>query len=75
MRLIWISVAVIGVGVVALGTLWILQGSNLVHIEPVLCAGDCEPVVGHQPSWQIAGTGAFIAGALATTLAARRLRR
>lgn len=75
MRWTWISVWVIGVGVVALGMLWILQGSNLVHIEPILCAGDCEPVMGHQPTWQIAGVGAVLTGALTATLAARRLRR
>lgn len=75
MRWTWMSVLAIGVGVVALGTLWFLQGSDVVHIEPVLCVGECEPVVGHHPEWQLAGVGAVVAGGLATGLAVRKLRR
>ena len=74
MRWIWTSVSVIGVGVGALGALWFLQGSDLVHIDPILCVGDCEPVVGHHPSWQVAGAAAFAGGAFVTTLAVRRRR-
>lgn len=74
MRLIWTSVSVLGVGVGALGALWFLQGSDLVHIDPILCVGDCEPVVGHHPRWQIAGAAAVAGGALITTLAVRRRR-
>ncbi|MEU0312655.1 hypothetical protein [Nocardioides sp. NPDC006273] len=64
-----------GLGVIALGALWFLQGSELVHIQPVLCAADCEPVVGHQPVWQLAGVVAILTGALASLAALRKLRR
>lgn len=74
MRWIWACVGVLGLGVGALGTLWFLQGSDLVHIDPILCVGDCQPVVGHQPTWQVAGAGAVAVGASVTAVAARRLR-
>jgi len=75
MRWTWITLFVAGLGVLALGTLWFLQGSDLLHVEPVLCAGECETVSGHQPTWQLAGAAAFLAGGLASTVAVRRLRR
>jgi hypothetical protein len=71
----WIMVSLLGLAVTALGTLWFLQGSDLLHIEPILCATDCDPVGGHQPAWQLAGLAAVLAGMLATTLALRKLRR
>lgn len=74
-RWTWISVSVAGIGVVALGVFWFLQGSDLVHVEPILCAADCEPVAGHKPAWQVAGGGAVIAGTIATLLAVGKLRR
>lgn len=64
-----------GLGAIALGALWFLQGSDLVHIQPVLCAADCEPVVGHQPVWQLAGAVAILTGTLASLAALRKLRR
>lgn len=75
MRWIWMSVLAVALAVSGVGILWFLQGSDLVHIEPIACAGDCEPIVGHHPEWQVAGTVAVLAGAVATTLAVRKLRR
>lgn len=74
MRWIWMSVSAVGLAVSGVGILWFLQGSDLVHIEPIACVGDCEPVVGHHPAWQVAGAVAVLTGALATTLAVRKLR-
>lgn len=73
MRWTWITLLLTGLGVAALGTLWFLQGSDLVHMQPVLCAADCEPVVGHQPAWQLAGAAAVSAGGFASIVAVRKL--
>jgi hypothetical protein len=75
MRWIWMSVSVVGLAVIAVGLLWFLQGSDLVHIDPIACAANCEPIVGYRPAWQVAGAVAVLTGALATTLAVRKVRR
>ena len=49
-----------------LGLLWFLQGSDLVHIKPILCFANCEPITGKSLTWQIAGAIFFIVGALLT---------
>jgi hypothetical protein len=54
-----------GVIAVLLGGLWLLQGLGLVHIRPILCFADCEPIVGPSPGWAIAGAVALVAGGLA----------
>jgi hypothetical protein len=46
-----------------LGSLWFLQGSDLVQIKPILCFADCEPITGKSTTWQIAGAVIFVAGA------------
>jgi len=74
MAWVWRSVAVLGTGMGALGVLWFLQGSDLVHIDPILCVGDCEPVIGHHPTWQVAGAGAVAVGATVAALAVRKSR-
>jgi hypothetical protein len=75
MRWRWKTFLLLGLGLSGLGVLWFVQGSDLLHIEPVLCAADCEPLVGHQPLWQLVGAATFIAGGLASTTAVRKLRR
>ena len=47
-----------------LGLLWFMQGSDLVHIKPILCFANCEPITGKSLTWQIAGAVFFIIGAL-----------
>jgi hypothetical protein len=68
------SVAVLGALVFAVGCLWLLQGSDVVRIDPVLCVGECEPLVGRQPAWQLTGGAAMVTGALTTGTALRKLR-
>lgn len=70
----WVSVSVAGLLVGGVGLLWFLQGSDLVHIEPIACVGDCVPIAGHHPEWQVVGAVAFLTGALVATLAVRKLR-
>jgi len=57
-----ITVLVFGILIALLGALWFLQGSDIVHIKPILCFGDCEPVTGLSPQWQINGVIAITIG-------------
>ena len=57
-----ITVLVFGILIAMLGALWFLQGSDMVHIKPILCFGDCEPVTGLSPQWQISGIIAIVIG-------------
>ena len=45
-----------------LGLLWVLQGADLVRIEPVGCVAECEPVTGGSAGWLTIGVLAFLAG-------------
>lgn len=45
-----------------LGLLWFLQGSDLVHIKPILCVANCEVVQGGSLLWQIIGAVMFALG-------------
>ncbi|KQR08537.1 hypothetical protein [Cellulomonas sp. Leaf334] len=64
-----------GLALVALGALWFLQGSGLVRIEPVACVGNCAPITGHRPGWQVAGALTAAVGLLIIGVAARWRRR
>lgn len=70
----WLAALATGIALILLGTLWFLQGSDVVHIQPVLCAADCEPVTGWHFWWQLAGVLTAGIGTLATFAARRRLR-
>jgi hypothetical protein len=54
------------------GLLWLLHGADVVHVQPILCIADCEPVVGGSTAWLIAGLIAMLAG---IALVARDLKR
>lgn len=45
-----------------LGLLWFLQGSDLVHMKPILCFANCEPITGGSLQWQIIGAAVFAIG-------------
>lgn len=55
---------IFGIIILLLGLLWFLQGSDLVHIKPILCFADCEPITGISPQWQITGAITLIIGCL-----------
>lgn len=74
MRIVWGALGVVGLVAVAVGSLWFLQGSDLLHIDPIACAADCEPVEGHQPAWQVAGGVAVAVGLGASSTAWRKFR-
>ncbi|KHL17777.1 hypothetical protein CLV56_0394 [Mumia flava] len=53
---------VAGVTLVLLGSLWVLQGADLVRIRPILCVADCEPLTGGSPTWFVIGIVSVVAG-------------
>jgi hypothetical protein len=56
---------VVGLISVLLGGLWLLQGLGVVHIRPILCFADCEPIQGASRAWAITGLLMVTAGAIA----------
>lgn len=53
----------LGIIMTLLGLLWFLQGSDLIHLKPILCFADCEPITGRSLQWQIIGAVTFVVGA------------
>ena len=66
---------VAGVAVMLLGALWLLQGADLVHIRPILCVTNCNPVTGGSIAWLVAGIVAFFIGLLLAAVGTRHLHR
>ena len=67
-----ILIGIVGVLAMALGLLWLLQGLDLIHLRPILCVADCEPVEGGSATWAIVGLVTAAAGAWAAFRGARR---
>jgi hypothetical protein len=57
-----------------LGLLWLLQGADLVHIRPILCVANCQPLEGGSIGWMSAGAVFLVLG-LAAIATGRRRRR
>ena len=49
---------------IALGLLWLLQGTGIVHLRPILCVADCDEISGTSAEWAIIGLVATVAGGL-----------
>ena len=47
-----------------LGGLWLLQGLGLVHVRPILCFVDCDPIQGPSSTWAVIGAVALVIGGL-----------
>ena len=58
-------VLVFGIVASLLGGLWLLQGLNIVHVQPILCLADCAPVGGASPKWAIFGAVLLVSGVAA----------
>lgn len=73
-RLTWRRVARIGLGIVLtlLGLLWVLQGADLLRIEPILCVANCQPITGGSPGWLAAGALTLLGGLLVLGVRRRR---
>jgi hypothetical protein len=70
--LTWI---LLGVGLTLLGLLWLLQGADLLHIRPILCVTNCEPVEGGSIAWMTAGALVLAGGLVLTAAGVRRRGR
>jgi hypothetical protein len=57
-----------------LGLLWFLQGADLVHIRPILCVANCQPLQGGSIGWMTAGALFLILGLAAVVVGLRRRR-
>ena len=67
----WIA-GVAGVISVLLGGLWMLQGLGVVHVRPILCFANCEPIQGASRTWAIVGVLVASAGVSAIYFLAKR---
>ncbi|MCF6468568.1 hypothetical protein FAF44_09245 [Nonomuraea sp. MG754425] len=63
-----------GTLLILLGLLWILQGADVVQIDPILCVADCRPVTGGSPGWLAAGVVAAAVGIVLVMMRPRQRR-
>lgn len=56
--------AVLGLAGALVGGLWLLQGLGIVHLRPILCFADCEPLQGPSATWVVIGALVFAAGSV-----------
>lgn len=52
----------LGVLLTLLGLLWVLQGVDIVRIEPIMCATSCEPIHGGSLGWFAVGVLTLLCG-------------
>lgn len=69
------ALTILGVIVALLGMLWLVQGLGIIQIDPILCAGDCEPITGRSVEWTITGTIASFVGIVSVGAGLRRVNR
>ncbi|WP_243668725.1 hypothetical protein [Methanoculleus chikugoensis] len=58
-----------------IGLLWLLQGTGLLRIRPILCIANCEEIVGPSPVWAVSGLIALVIGAIVVFVSVRGIRR
>ncbi len=69
------AVIFIGIIMALLGLLWSLQGAGIIHLRPILCFANCEPITGKSPLWQAIGVIAFFSGIVIIVANVRRIYR
>jgi hypothetical protein len=57
---------------ILLGLLWILQGADVIRMQPILCVANCQPITGGSPGWLAIGLVALVAGLRAVGALQRR---
>ena len=70
-----ITSLVVGVALMLLGSLWLLQGADLVHVRPMLCVTNCKPVTGGSVAWLTAGVVTLLIGLLFVAASTRYRHR
>ena len=59
------TVLVVGAMSALLGGLWLLQRLGVVHVRPIHCFADCQPIQGASSAWAIVGFFMVTAGVIA----------
>jgi len=74
---VWIArfCIVMGVLLTLLGTLWFLQGADLIHLKPVACVANCTPIEGGSITWLLVGLVTAASGLLVTSRCISYLKR
>jgi hypothetical protein len=74
---VWIARAFVVIGVLftLLGTLWFLQGADLIHLEPVACVANCTPIEGGSLKWLLVGLATAMLSLIVTFCCIRYLKR
>jgi len=62
----------VGIIVTLLGLLWFLQGTGIIHLRPILCVANCEPITEPSLIWAVIGAVAFVAGVFLIRVGVRR---
>ena len=65
----------VGLLAALLGGLWLLQGLGIVHLQPVLCFADCDPVQGPSNAWALIGAAVLALGVAALFWSVQRRPR
>lgn len=55
-----------------LGLLWLLQGTGILRMRPILCIANCEEVVGPSLLWAVSGIITLIIGIVAVFVSVGR---
>lgn len=74
---IWLArvFALLGIVSILLGVLWSLQGAELIHLEPIACVANCEPLTGPSTTWLLTGLATVVMGLIVTIGCIRYLKR
>lgn len=75
MALRTVSLTIAGLVLGSLGLLWLVQGLGIVHLRPILCVADCEPVTGPAPVWVGVGAVTLVVGAAVVWIELTRVTR
>lgn len=74
---IWLAgvFALLGLVFTLLGSLWFLQGADLIHLEPIACVANCEPLTGPSTTWLLTGLATVVIGLIVIIGCIRYLKR
>lgn len=74
---VWLArvFALLGIVSILLGVLWSLQGAELIHLEPIACVANCEPLTGPSTTWLLTGLASVVIGLIVTIGCIRHLKR
>ncbi len=70
-----VVMTLLGVIVTLLGMLWLVQGLGIIQIDPILCAGDCEPITGRSVEWTVIGAITLLVGSVLVRAGLRGVNR